>query len=126
MILKSSLKPVEGTSDPWPIMFELLISLLVDRKAHLNNGRVNAFLHRIIITAKRVNDQTGVKSGPFVLPLLLVVRQILVHHRYAFIPASAYLSSKFMFTVTIFGRNSGRIYKYENLLITRSSTFIFT
>ena len=62
-------------------MFELLISLLIDRKAHLNNGRVNAFLHRIIITAKRVNDQNGAKSGPFVLPLLLVVRQMLVHHR---------------------------------------------
>ena len=64
-------------------MFELLISLLIDRKAHLNNGRVNAFLHRIIITAKRVHDENSQKSGPFVLPLLLIVRQMLVHHRYS-------------------------------------------
>ena len=81
LLAKINTRPVEGVSDPWPIMLELLINLLVDRKAHLNSGRVNAFLHRIIITAQRVNVEKGPQSMPFVLPLLLVARQMLVHHR---------------------------------------------
>lgn len=71
--------PQQGTSDPWPILFDLLINLMVDRKNHLNNGRVNAFLHRIITTAVRINGSKD--SSHFVLPLLLIVRQIIIHHR---------------------------------------------
>jgi len=71
--------PKEGTSDPWPILFELLVNLMIDRKNHLNNGRINAFLHRITSTAVRMN--TGRDSSHFVLPLLLVVRQMIIHHR---------------------------------------------
>ena len=32
--------------DPWPSLFDVLWALLIDRKKHLNTGRVNAFLHR--------------------------------------------------------------------------------
>ena len=52
---------------------------MIDRKNHLNNGRINAFLHRITSTAVRMN--TGRDSSHFVLPLLLVVRQMIIHHR---------------------------------------------
>jgi len=96
LLAKINTRPVEGVSDPWPIMLELLINLLVDRKAHLNSGRVNAFLHRIIITAQRVNVEKGPQSMPFVLPLLLVARQMLVHHRscHACIDEEAELSAR--------------------------------
>ena len=67
------------SKDPWPILFELLVNLMIDRKNHLNNGRINAFLHRITSTAVRMN--TGRDSSHFVLPLLLVVRQMIIHHR---------------------------------------------
>ena len=36
----------KGKSDPWPALFEVLWALMIDRKSHLNGGRVNAFLHR--------------------------------------------------------------------------------
>jgi len=74
-------EPEEGTSDPWPILLELLVSLLIDRKNNLNNGRINAFLHRIIITANRIDKIKG-DQAVFVLPLLLVARQMVIHHRY--------------------------------------------
>ena len=32
--------------DPWPSLFEVLWALMVERKKNLNQGRVNAFLHR--------------------------------------------------------------------------------
>ena len=56
------------------------MNLMIDRKNHLNNGRINAFLHRITTTAVRMN--TGRDSSHFVLPLLLVVRQMIIHHRF--------------------------------------------
>ena len=33
-------------SDPWPPLFDVLWAILIERKKHLNAGRVNAFLHR--------------------------------------------------------------------------------
>merc|ERR1719495_1049246 len=53
---------------------------MIDRKNHLNNGRINAFLHRITTTAVRMS-KTGRDSSHFVLPLLLIVRQMIIHHR---------------------------------------------
>ena len=75
-----SVEPEEGTSDPWPILLDLLYALLIDRKNHLSNGRVNAFLHRIITSACRIQKIKG-EQAAFVLPLLLVARQMVLHHR---------------------------------------------
>ena len=43
---KQENKNTKDKSDPWPALFEVLWALMIDRKSHLNGGRVNAFLHR--------------------------------------------------------------------------------
>lgn len=43
---KQENKNIKDKSDPWPALLEVLWALMIDRKSHLNGGRVNAFLHR--------------------------------------------------------------------------------
>jgi hypothetical protein len=46
---KSEVKGETVGGDPWPALFDVLWALLIDRKKHLNGGRVNAYLHRKMI-----------------------------------------------------------------------------
>jgi len=65
----------------------------------LVNQQFVSHLRRILTLAVRLTDnpKTGEASGPFVLSLLIIVRSMVIHHRY--------IQTK----MTIFGPNGGLI-----------------
>merc|ERR1712210_281917 len=90
--------------DPWPAMFDVLHALLIERKSQLTNGRVNAFLHRIMTTAVRLTKKHQQESTAYVLGLLLIVRAVLISHRYKI---STSKTPNFEMRCELFRRRSG-------------------